>query len=143
MKKFALTVLLCAAASSAFAASNALRVELTDGTTSTFVLSEKPKVTFSGSQMNIATADASASFERADVKAMNFTDASGIADVKGDSDFLYKYDGETFEAPGLEISVYSIDGKLSAGGLDSVSLSDLPSGVYAVKAGDRTIKILK
>lgn len=144
MKKITLIALLLAAAAQVNAAEEpALQLELTNGKTVTYALSQRPTVTFSGSDMNIATSQASASYARAEVANMKFVkiDLSAVKNVATDQ--LLRYADGIFEAPGLDITVYSLAGNAVAQGHDSVSLAGIASGVYIVKAGDQSVKIIK
>lgn len=139
-----ISVLLCGmtlAALSASAGDVAMKVTLTDGQTTTFVLEKRPSVTFDGQEMNIACDGVSTSFVRTEVQDIRFAEESGVADLVKNSEVI-RYINGTLEAPGNEIEFYSLDGRLVARGYESVSTADLESAVYVVRAGKQTLKIL-
>lgn len=143
MKKLILPVLMLFASFGAFAEGTALKVLLTDGSSATFVLSEKPTVSFSGTEMNIVSPDASTSYHRSDVASISFVkEISAIRDVEA-TDAIYRFIDNVFEAQSCEISVYSLSGVKVAQGFDCLSLESLQSGVYVVTAGNQSIKIRK
>lgn len=143
MKKLLLPLLLLHVALVASAADTALKVLLTDGNSATYMLSDKPKVTFTGEDMNIVSSSASTSYQRSTVASVTFVDAeSAIGDIRAKA-VTYRYAGSRFEAEGCDITVYSITGATMLRGTDSVSLEHLEPGVYVVKAGNQSIKIRK
>lgn len=143
MKKLILSMMMLSASLGAFADGTALKVSFTDGSSATFVLSDKPRVSFSGDDMNIVSSDASTSYPRQEIASITFIDSdAGVDGILSDK-LVYRYDGNAFEAQGLDISVYSISGALMTQGRDAVSLASVPAGIYIVKAGNQSIKIRK
>lgn len=147
MKKFIPLMLMLLVPLSLFAAGKALKVSFTDGSSATYKLSETPKVTFSGADMLITTSTASTTHARSEVANLTFVDASddptAIARVKDVNNITYRFDNNSFEADGADISVYSTSGALVTEGKNAVSLQSLRSGIYIVKAGKQAIKINK
>lgn len=137
-------MLMLAASTAAFAEGHALKVLLTNGSSETYYLSEKPRISFAGDDMMIASSTASTSYARKDVASITFEDAStSIDNVKKANSTSYRFDGNSFEADGMQISVYNMAGKQVTAGKDAVSLKSLQPGVYVVKAGKQSIKIKK
>ena len=124
----------------AFADGSALLITFTDGTTASYVLSEKPRVTFGQGTLLITSAGASAEYERATISRFTFVDAAelGIGSLtEGSVAFEY------VRLAGAPIEVFTTGGTLIVRGTDSVSLSGLPSGIYVVRSGRHTVKIVK
>lgn len=142
MKKFTLSLAALCICGSMLAAPTALSVNLKDGTKATYALSDKPKVTFSGSDMLITAASASTTYALADVATFTFSETSGIDEVIAGSDIVYRYDGNTFECEGQDIRVFNLSGAQLLEGRDSVSLESLAKGVYVVLAGKQAIKVV-
>lgn len=70
-------------------------------------------------------------------------DASGIAEIGTDTSASdLSYDGTTVKAPGSEISIFDIQGKLLRKGIGSVMVSDLGAGVYVAVANGEIRKFL-
>lgn len=142
MKKFTLSLAALCICGSMLAAPTALSVNLKDGTKATYALSDKPKVTFSGSDMLITAASASTTYALADVATFTFSETSGIDEVIAGSDIVYRYDGNTFECEGQDIRVFNLSGAQLLEGRHSVSLESLAKGVYVVLAGKQAIKVV-
>ena len=143
MKKLLLPMLMLIAALGASAAGTALKVSFIDGKSVTYVLSEKPKVTFSGDNMNIVSSTASTSYQRSEISSITFVQAqSAISDIQANNT-TYSFIDNVFESQGSEISVFSVRGSMVAHGVNSLSLESLQSGIYIVKAGNQSIKICK
>lgn len=136
-----LLILTMLAASAAIHAEVALKLELTDGQTALYLLSEKPVVTFSGQNMEIATSEVQATYLRSDVARFTFEESTAVEAI--DVATVYSYSNGVFAAAGQQIAVYSLNGQLITKGADQVSLEQCAPGVYIVKAGEATVKIMK
>lgn len=141
-KYFATLLLLLSMALTATAGGHTLRLDLKDGTSKLFNLSDKPVVSFDGADLVIATATVSATHDRSEVQSISFEDAAGVNDAVAD-ETVYSYDGHTFSCPGHTIAVYDINGIKVAVGDDSVSLEGLSPNVYIITANNQSFKILK
>lgn len=121
-----------------------------------FALSNKPKVTFEGKSLKVtcSKASASATFNLADVIRFTYkkVDPTGIDELIEDPTTLNFDDGVLVISnlkANATVGVYTLDGKpvkqLKAAhtGTFRLNLSELPSGVYVVKAGTITYKIAK
>lgn len=145
MRKPLLLILSAVMTTQLWAAGKVLRVELRDGTSETYTLSEKPRVTFAGADAVITTAEASTSYERAEIKNFTFvsdTGTEGVDDIMTPT-VNYTYLDGVFTAPGCNIAVYALSGTLVCSATDSADMRNLNPGIYIVKAGNRTIKIIK
>ena len=120
-----------------------------------FDLEEQPRTTFEGSQLVITTSKTTVFYQLENVLRFTYegtmTAIDGPRLKPGEIRFLQGEDMMAFDglADGLDISVYSLDGKLlktlkSHGGEQTViSLAGYPTGTYIVKVGDATYKLLK
>ena len=120
-----------------------------------FDLEEQPRTTFEGSQLVITTSKTTVFYQLENVLRYTYegmvTAIDGPRLKPGEIRFLQGEDKMSFDGlpDGLDISVYSLDGKLlktlkSHGGEQTViSLAGYPTGTYIVKVGDATYKFLK
>ena len=122
-----------------------------------FVLADKPKVTFEGTSLKVTcekNASASYTFNLSDVIrfAYDAKSATGIdeiqdepADISQEGDVLVISQVKA----GATVSVFALDGRLvrqlkpQRSGTYRLNLSELPSGLYIVKADNITYKITK
>ncbi len=136
--------------------SSALVVTTKNGMQTTFVLlKEKPQVRFVGPNLNVTTSNGVVSFALTDVQRFNYINlpATGIQEIKDTPDTDISYEDGTLVLSqlkeGTQVGVYTLDGKLvrqlkaQHAGTFRLNLSALPSGVYVVKAGTLTYKIMK
>lgn len=159
MKTFTLLLTLLLAQPSAMLADqlNTLMVITKDNVQHQFVIAEtKPEVTFEGNSLKVTCAktSASATFALADVLRFTYvkSDGSGIDELTDDPADI-SFDKGTLVISqlkaGATVDVYNTDGRLvqqlkaRRSGSYRLSLSQLPTGVYVVKAGDTTYKIMK
>jgi len=131
-----------------------LVVETKDHVKTTYMLSDKPQVTFEGNNLHIVSEKADATYNLLDV--LNFTyetqSVTGVSELREEPATIDYNNGELVVS-GLKannaVSIYAMDGKLvqqqtaSRGGTFRLSLSSLPQGVYIVKVGNITYKIMK
>lgn len=132
-----------------------LVVWLKSGEKVVYELAESPITTFSGSQLVISTVKTTATYERKNVLRYTYEDVfySGIDLQPGERRVQVNRDGDEVSFYGLPAgtvaSVYAVNGMLvkqltSAEGQPlTVSLRNHPNGVYIVKAGTETIKVMK
>ncbi|MCM1320013.1 MAG: T9SS type A sorting domain-containing protein [Muribaculaceae bacterium] len=144
MKKLILMFLAIGMGAGCISAATQLRLTLADGTTPTYTLSEKPTVTFPGTQMVIATPEASVSYNRADIMSMDFGEAAtGIENVFSFDDDAFGYIDGIIASPGSEIIVYNISGLQVLRGYESLSTNELSAGIYVAKTARHTVKFIK
>ena len=133
-------------------AQNTLVVDLRDGSSATFLLAEKPCVTFVGRQMNIVSSSASMEFERGDVKNWHFVDNLSSIVAIADKDAEFAVNGNALVISGVKdntaITLYNVSGvvvKQSAvdGDICTIPLNDLSAGLYIVTYNNTTFKFLK
>jgi hypothetical protein len=135
---------------------NTLIVLTKDNVLHQFILADKPKVTFEGTQLKVTCekASASASFNLSDIIRFTYAgkDAAGIDEMTTDPAEISMEEGVLVISQmkaNSTVNVYSMDGKLVSqltaqrAGTYRLSLSSLPAGVYLVKADNITYKITK
>lgn len=154
IRRMLASAVMLAAAGAAFAGSY-LVVHFADGSTTSFVVDDKPRVTFGDDRMSIRSAEIVTDYAVADVKKFEFSDKSSDAMLEaGGQEVRYTFtDAATLRADGLRagerVSVVSAaDGRQAAtfqadaDGSLVIDLSPLAAGVYVVAPQySRTIKI--
>ena len=134
-----------------------LVLEKKDGSTIRYVLSDKPVVTFAGTQVQVKSAKAETSYERSDVSRYYFEDVANGIDVVTDDDSSLRIDyssADRLTAYGLSdagaVGVYDLAGRLAPAGICvsdnavTIDLSVLPAGVYVITLPNHpTLKIKK
>lgn len=144
---FMMTVTTCLTAS---ATDFYLWVTQTSGDETSWAVSEVQKITFSGSNVIVTATDGtSATFAMSDVSKLNFqTSPTAINSLQVESPVRFVGDNlQVSASEGTAVDVYSatgaLVGKAYVNGSGQVSLSNLPKGVYMVKVGGKTSKVLK
>jgi hypothetical protein len=132
-----------------------LVVWLKSGNKVTYELADAPVTTFSGSQLIIRTNKVTISYERKNVLRYTYEDVvtKGIELMPGERRVEINRDGDEIVFRGLQVggtaSIYAVNGTLieQCEVTDSrpltISLKNRPNGVYIVKAGTETIKVMK
>lgn len=130
-----------------------LIIETKDGNTVAYHLSTRPVVTFELTDLVLTSTDVKVQYPVTDVKELRFADGTTAINETKVGDITFSVSGDMISANGLEngsnLEVYSIDGKeiakasVDATGKAQVNISDLGQGVYVVKAGKKSYKILK
>ena len=132
---------------------NTLVVKLKNGAETTFFLKDKPNVTFEGTDLKVVSNKETVTFALSDVLRFTYVkkDASGIDETVVDPTEV-SYDGSVLVISqlkqGASVDIYSLDGKLVRqlkayrSGTYRLSLSELPTGLYLVKADNITYKIM-
>ena len=133
---------------------NTLVVKMKNGAETAFFLKDKPNVTFEGTNLKVVSEKTTTSFALADVLRFTYVkrDPSGIdQQVINPTEISYE-DGVLVISQikaGASVGVYALDGKLvrqlkaQRAGTYRLSLSELPTGLYLVKADNVTYKITK
>lgn len=133
---------------------NTLIVKTKDGAQTAFVLQDKPRVTFEGTDLKVVSDKETVAFALADVLRFEYVkkDALGIDEDVVDPTGV-SYQGGVLVISqlrqGASVAVYTLDGKLlrqltaSHSGTYRLNLSELPTGLYLVKADNVTYKITK
>lgn len=132
-----------------------LFVVLKNGNTHSFLLSEKPEITFAESAFVISTATTTLRYDRTEIEDFHFIDSSvGIEDVK-ENEMRIIRQNNNIQILGLQsdykpIRVYNINGILCEPSIEltdsfaNISLSNLAPNTYIIKLGNnKSIKIIK
>lgn len=130
-----------------------LIVHLQSGNKVSYVLEDKPVVTFEGDKLHVQAAAVSDDHRLADVARFTFDKASGLGEIAaGDrritvNDNIVLLEGFT---PGSSASIADMQGRVLVStrmgdtGSASISVTDLPVGVYVVSTTDgKTFKLYK
>lgn len=159
MKKLTTLIVLAALAAATARAqgetTDALVIQMTTGETATFVLDERPKITFTPGNLVITSATYTTEYPLADLQHYTFKQvlASNIAQPEtGGQPTIEQADGQIILGnlpSGTTVTVYSIGGMaistLTAtdDGRATISSAALAPGVYIIKYGDKSLKIRK
>lgn len=123
---------------------NALVVHLKDGTSTTFLLDDEPRATFSDGVLKVVSSSLSMDFPREEVLRFTYgySDAKGISMLPVET-FSGVIENDIFCLSGLDADVavrlFSVDGKLLSevrtgrDGKVSIPLDSYPSGVYVLQ----------
>ena len=133
---------------------NTLVVKMKNGAETAFFLKDKPNVTFEGTNLKVMSEKTTTTFALADVLRFTYVkrDPSGINEQIVDPTEISYEDGVLVISQikaGASVGVYALDGKLvrqlkaQRSGTYRLSLSELPTGLYLVKADNVTYKITK
>ena len=130
-----------------------LRVWQADGKVMNIKLSEEPVTTYADGQLIITTTKTTVTFPLEQVVKYTYSDGTDGISSPATMSSEVSGDGETIVfkglKPGTPVSLYTVAGQLvstvtSAGpSKTSVSVSQLPVGVYVVKTNGITYKITK
>ena len=154
MKKILLTAILMAFITSWSFAEPQLKVWKKDGSTVLYALSEQPVTTFSDNKLVIKTSNTTVEYPLAEVQRYTYEGVeTGIESIESDNSMLVKQEKDKLSLRNLkageEVRLYSSSGSLlqivKSNGTEPVviSLSSRPQGVYIVKSGKETIKLMK
>lgn len=125
-----------------------------DGTKVAYALVDKPKVTFTVTDLVITSKGIEVNYALENMARFTYekTSVTGITDLKT-NETLFKLDGETLLFPSLKanstVSIYSAKGTLvfsqtvHQDGEYSFPISNLKTGVYIVNVNGLTYKIMK
>jgi hypothetical protein len=120
-----------------------------------YELADAPVTTFSGSQLIIRTNKAIIPYERRNVLRYTFEDVvtKGIELMPGERRVEMNREGDEITFRGLQVGstarIYAVNGtlveqrKVTDSQPLTLSLKNRPNGVYIVKAGTETIKVMK
>ena len=148
------SVLLTAMALSAWA-QNAITIHQKDSQVATFLFTEKPVVTYSGSELVLTTAKTTVHYPIYLLQKMDFGDsfetATDVRDVKSAVGFTFSNGTLTINdaKAGTTISLYRLNGikageyRIGNDGCAVISTSHLTNGLYVVKANCFTFKFHK
>ncbi|MBR5892183.1 MAG: hypothetical protein IKZ37_00885 [Bacteroidaceae bacterium] len=128
-----------------------LVVEMRDGSSASFMLVQKPTITFTGTLMSVVSASSSLEIERTDVKQYYFeTVTTSVEEVVEEAQAVVS--GNAVSISGLpanaDVTVYAGNGvqvlsEKAVDGCCKISLDTLPNALYIVNYNKTSIKILK
>ena len=157
MKHIFILILLGLLTAPAAKAQSELVVQLADGSTTVYALSQQPVVAFEGDNLVITAGDGNATFARAEVTQFYFQAAGtgiGKATSKGQERLVRFAAPDLIALSGISeddaLRVVTVDGRMAAANIDraagtaNISLAGLPTGIYIVQINQtNAIKILK
>lgn len=151
MKKLLLSAFALFGCLAASAADEALNLTMKDGSVHSFVLAEKPVITMGDGKLNVATDKATATYDLHEVSHYVFGEAStGIKGVGASAGVARQGDNIVFRGVKADrVAVSTLGGAAVSAAVSatedgtSVSLSNLPSGVYIIKVAGTTVKVSK
>ena len=128
-------------------------VEMTDSNNQVVKLESLRQITFNGTTVNIEQTDGTkSSTSMGNIGRIYFGDLSSIADMPAHSENLVEYlttdEIAINSEAGSMVTIYNLTGaqlltrRIDAEG-ETISIADLPQGIYIVKANERTTKIIK
>ena len=159
--KYTATIILVACSILPLSGGNAIAVHLLDGSIHTLLLSQNPKISFSGDDpdapdvtVSFATDNETLEFKRSEVSFYNFITAEdGIPSQTVTNTPGIKIDDATVIVSGIPegmpVNVVDMQGrvrtatKADAGGIVNISLSRLPKGVYIINYGTAAVKVTR
>lgn len=118
-----------------------------------YALDDKPKITFTNTEVIITTKGLEIAYALIDVNSFTYekVENTGVTSLYGDT--FFKLDGESIIFSRLKakdiVSLYSINGTLvlkkavTMDGEYAVSLNDIEAGAYIVKVNSLTYKFIK
>lgn len=130
-----------------------LTVHLTNGTHVTYILDDKPKVSFSEGLLNVNSQSVSDTHDMTVVERFTFGKSTGLDALKSD-DKVISFHGDDLTlkgfATGSKVVVSDLQGriitsvKVDANGNATVPTFDWTKGIYVVSTSDgKTLKIIK
>lgn len=150
--KTILLLLLLVGGSTSVSAQTALVVMQKSGGSVYYSFDDNPKVMFSGDNMVISTSKTVVEYPIANLFSFSFDDmANGILDINSDCANV-KLTDNMIVVTGLAdndvVSLYDVKGakvasSKSVGGVVSLSIGNLPKGVYVVKSKNVSYKIVR
>ena len=126
-----------------------LIITFNDNTTQTFVLSTLPQITMANNKMTILAGATTAEYDLYKIKTFTFSGTTSIGNIEDNSDIKTEGYRIIIEGTNANVRIFSIDGKpatiktINTSNSTVIDISSLNSGVYIIKANDKTVKISK
>ncbi len=126
-----------------------LIITFNDNTTQTFVLSTLPQITMANNKMTILAGATTAEYDLYKIKTFIFSGTTSIGNIEDNSDIKTEGNKIIIEGTNANVRIFSIDGKsttiktTNTSNSTVIDISSLNSGVYIIKANDKTVKISK
>ena len=126
----------------------------TDNATQAVELQKFRRMTFAGTSVNIMQTDVTVtSAEMSDISRVYFGDDTGIGkvDFNGGKELVSYISSDEIAVnceAGAEITIYNVSGtmvlkEIQSSDAGSVSIANLPKGIYLLRANGQTVKIIK
>lgn len=133
----------------AWAGDKNLVITFGNGTTQSFLLGDKPKVSVADDKLTVEAGATTAQYNLDEVKTFTFAEvSSGIDGVASGHDITKEGDAIIVSAQ-VKVEAYTADGKpvgisyTHSGDSTIISLSLLPKGMTIVRIGGQSVKIIK
>lgn len=126
-----------------------LIITFSDNTTQTFVLSTLPQITMANNKMTILAGATTAEYDLYKIKTFTFSGTTSIGNIEDNSEIKTEGNKIIIEGTNANVRIFSIDGKsttiktTNTSNSTVIDISSLNSGVYIIKANDKTVKISK
>ena len=126
-----------------------LIITFNDNTTQTFVLSTLPQITMANNKMTILAGATTAEYDLYKIKTFIFSGTTSIRNIEDNSEIKTEGNKIIIEGTNANVRIFSIDGKsttiktTNTSNSTVIDISSLNSGVYIIKANDKTVKISK
>lgn len=126
-----------------------LIITFNDNTTQTFVLSTLPQITMANNKMTILAGATTAEYDLYKIKTFIFSGTTNIRNIEDNSEIKKEGNKIIIEGTNANVRIFSIDGKsttiktTNTSNSTVIDISSLNSGVYIIKANDKTVKISK
>lgn len=126
-----------------------LIITFSDNTTQTFVLSTLPQITMANNKMTILAGATTAEYDLYKIKTFIFSGTTSIRNIEDNSEIKKEGNKIIIEGTNANVRIFSIDGKsttiktTNTSNSTVIDISSLNSGVYIIKANDKTVKISK
>ena len=149
MRKLLLSLLAVFCSMIAKAEEKSLIITLSDNTTQTFVLSTLPQITMANNKMTILAGATTAEYDLYKIKTFIFSGTTSIRNIEDNSEIKTEGNKIIIEGTNANVRIFSIDGKsttiktTNTSNSTVIDISSLNSGVYIIKANDKTVKIKK
>ena len=149
MRKLLLSLLAVFCSMIAKAEEKSLIITFSDNTTQTFVLSTLPQITMANNKMTILAGATTAEYDLYKIKTFTFSGTTSIGNIEDNSDIKTEGNKIIIEGTNANVRIFSIDGKsttiktTNTSNSTVIDISSLNSGVYIIKANDKTVKISK
>lgn len=146
-KNFLLVLMLCLSSFLPLRAESCLIVQLRNGNTESFLLSQKPEITFNEGEMQIRSTQAEAAFSITEILDFHFADeTAGIPEIEANEQRITIAHGiVNIDGVNGQVSLCDISGKMlltyPAQGNAHLDLNQFPKGVYLLSVGHKTIKL--
>lgn len=144
MNNISALLLLSLSAGVCHAADVSLRVTLNDGSSETYSIDKRPRISFDMTDMIVSSEQFSSSYARTDIRSCDFVSgATSTVDASVARETVYRFENDDFCCEGGYITVYTPHGAVVAQGRNRISLATLAKGLYIINVNNKSIKYFK